>query len=277
MRVFDAFPIVGDDLFGVVGGSGSFGLVIVGILFLAVSLLIKERINVSFLYRLSLPIMIAGLVAIALMFEQRTPLSVLLIGIGYELFDILSWVLFSETARRSGRAEAPYIFGLDVAHMYLGMAAGYMLSAILHPFILNGDLRISSIALIAVLCLVMIAFLVLPETTVQAMLEKKGAKKEKGDESQKASEIPEPKHAQVPELTLGEKCAIVAETHGLTPREQEVLGFLARGRTLSIIARDLHIAKNTARTHIEKIYQKTDIHKQQDLIDHVEEQNQPAE
>ena len=44
----------------------------------------------------------------------------------------------------------------------------------------------------------------------------------------------------------------------------------ARGRTLSIVARDLHIAKNTARTHIEKIYQKTDIHKQQDLIDFVE-------
>ena len=50
-----------------------------------------------------------------------------------------------------------------------------------------------------------------------------------------------------------------------------MLCFLARGRTLSIIARDLHIAKNTARTHIEKIYQKTDIHKQQDLIDYVED------
>ena len=63
----------------------------------------------------------------------------------------------------------------------------------------------------------------------------------------------------------------MAQLHGLTPRELEVLCFLARGRTLSIIARDLHIAKNTARTHIEKIYQKTDIHKQQDLIDYVED------
>ena len=62
----------------------------------------------------------------------------------------------------------------------------------------------------------------------------------------------------------------MAEACGLTPREREVLQFLARGRTLSIVARDLHIAKNTARTHIEKIYQKTDIHKQQDLIDFVE-------
>ena len=42
---------------------------------------------------------------------------------------------------------------------------------------------------------------------------------------------------------------------------------LAYGRTLSIIARDLQIAKGTARTHIENIYRKLDVHKQQELID----------
>lgn len=45
---------------------------------------------------------------------------------------------------------------------------------------------------------------------------------------------------------------------------------LAYGRTLSIIARDLHIAKGTARTHIENIYRKLDVHKQQEFIDLVE-------
>ena len=58
--------------------------------FLVVSFLIKDRMNVTFLYRLSLPVMIAGLVAIALLFDQRTPASVIIIGIGYELFDILA-------------------------------------------------------------------------------------------------------------------------------------------------------------------------------------------
>ena len=45
---------------------------------------------------------------------------------------------------------------------------------------------------------------------------------------------------------------------------------LAYGRTLAIIARDLHIAQGTARTHIENIYRKLDVHKQQELIDLVE-------
>ncbi len=58
--------------------------------------------------------------------------------------------------------------------------------------------------------------------------------------------------------------------YGLTPRESEVIVLLAYGRTLSIIARDLQIAKGTARTHIENIYRKLDVHKQQELIDLVE-------
>ena len=264
VRVFDAFPIVGDDPFDLFGGSGSFSLVLVGILFLVVSFLIKDRMNVTFLYRLSLPVMIAGLVAIALLFDQRTPASVIIIGIGYELFDILAWVLFSETARHRGWAWSPYVFGIGVASMYVGMAAGYVLSAVLHPLIESGAVRISSVALMAVLCLVVIAFLVLPESTIQSMLTmKKSGKKVEAEARQEK--------ADAPSLSLEEKCEGVAQLHGLTPRELEVLCFLARGRTLSIIARDLHIAKNTARTHIEKIYQKTDIHKQQDLIDYVED------
>ena len=65
-------------------------------------------------------------------------------------------------------------------------------------------------------------------------------------------------------------CAAVARDFGLTPRESEVIVLLAYGRTLAIIARDLHIAQGTARTHIENIYRKLDVHKQQELIDLVE-------
>ena len=41
---------------------------------------------------------------------------------------------------------------------------------------------------------------------------------------------------------------------------------LAYGRTLSIIARDLQIAKGTARTHIENIYRKLDVHAAPDAV-----------
>ena len=223
-----------------------------------------DRMNITLVYRLSLPVMIGGLIALALVFGERAPLAVLLIATGYELFDILAWVLFGEIARRMGPGAAPYVFGVGVAYMLLGMAAGYVASAVMIPLVDAGVLQLSAVALVAVLCLVIIAFLVLPESVISSIPLIKGAGRRTEKPADDQEEHPEP------QLTLEQKCAGVAEACGLTPREREVLQFLARGRTLSIVARDLHIAKNTARTHIEKIYQKTDIHKQQDLIDFVE-------
>ncbi|WP_270299718.1 LuxR C-terminal-related transcriptional regulator, partial [Eggerthella sinensis] len=42
------------------------------------------------------------------------------------------------------------------------------------------------------------------------------------------------------------------------------------GASLSIVMRDLQIAKGTAQTHIENVYAKLGVHKQQELIDLVE-------
>ena len=264
IRMLDAFPIVGDDPFELLGGIGSFSLVVVGAVFLVIVFFVKDRMNITLVYRLSLPVMIGGLIALALVFGERAPLAVLLIATGYELFDILAWVLFGEIARRMGPGAAPYGFGVGVAYMLLGMAAGYVASAVMIPLVDAGVLQLSAVALVAVLCLVIIAFLVLPESVISSIPLIKGAGRRTEKPADDQEEHPEP------QLTLEQKCAGVAEACGLTPREREVLQFLARGRTLSIVARDLHIAKNTARTHIEKIYQKTDIHKQQDLIDFVE-------
>jgi DNA-binding CsgD family transcriptional regulator len=44
---------------------------------------------------------------------------------------------------------------------------------------------------------------------------------------------------------------------GLTPREIEVLGLIARGASTRQVARTLNITAKTAETHIERIYAKT--------------------
>ena len=47
--------------------------------------------------------------------------------------------------------------------------------------------------------------------------------------------------------------------HGLTPREAEVLGWLAGGRTNAEIGRLLFISQHTVRKHIENIFEKLDV------------------
>ena len=137
------------------------------------------------------------------------------------------------------------------------------------------------VAMAAILCLVIVAFLVLPEGTVAQLSRREGhaergaaratesgvlGESEAGDGAASSNQAEGASTAD----RIERHCAAVARDFGLTPRESEVIVLLAYGRTLAIIARDLHIAQGTARTHIENIYRKLDVHKQQELIDLVE-------
>ncbi|MDR0347566.1 MAG: helix-turn-helix transcriptional regulator [Coriobacteriales bacterium] len=66
-----------------------------------------------------------------------------------------------------------------------------------------------------------------------------------------------------------ERCHNLAALHGLTPREEEIIGFLAMGRSGPYIANELVISEGTFKTHCYRIYQKLGIHKNQELLDMV--------
>lgn len=278
-RMFDTMNS-GEDPLAFLGGSPIFALVVVGAAFIAIVAKAGDRFNPTFIYRLSLPIMVAGYVAIALLFDSHAAISLLIINVGYEFFDILTWVLFVDASRRRNE-NALYIFGLGVAFMFCGMALGNAASHILDTLVAGGNVQANVVAMAAILCLVIVAFLVLPEGTV-AQLSRREGHAERGEEpTAENNDLAESEakdsaagDGQANGATTADRierhCAAVARDFGLTPRESEVIVLLAYGRTLAIIARDLHIAQGTARTHIENIYRKLDVHKQQELIDLVE-------
>ena len=68
-----------------------------------------------------------------------------------------------------------------------------------------------------------------------------------------------------------QRCAAVAKLYQLSPRETEILGFLAKGRNTAYIQEELTISPHTVKSHIYNIYRKLDIHSQQKLMDFVEE------
>ena len=67
------------------------------------------------------------------------------------------------------------------------------------------------------------------------------------------------------------RCAAVAKLYQLSPRETEILGYLAKGRNAAYIQEELVISPHTVKSHIYNIYRKLDIHSQQKLMDFVEE------
>lgn len=67
--------------------------------------------------------------------------------------------------------------------------------------------------------------------------------------------------------TFDEVVASIARASRLTPRETQVFGLLARGRSIPYIRDELVISRETAATHAKHIYAKLDVHSRQELID----------
>lgn len=65
-------------------------------------------------------------------------------------------------------------------------------------------------------------------------------------------------------------CDELSDECGLTKREREVLGLLARGRSGVFIQNELVVSYNTVKSHVKHIYMKTGAHTHQELIDLVE-------
>jgi len=64
----------------------------------------------------------------------------------------------------------------------------------------------------------------------------------------------------------GERLDIAAAMFGLSTAQRRLAGLIAEGRTLPEAAREMRISANTAKTHLQRIYDKTGVHTQPALI-----------
>lgn len=69
---------------------------------------------------------------------------------------------------------------------------------------------------------------------------------------------------------LESRCDAIAAKHALSPREREVLGHLAQGRSAPYISEKLFISPDTVRVHVRHIYEKTGVHSRQELLDYIQ-------
>jgi DNA-binding CsgD family transcriptional regulator len=259
-----------------IGSGALLALIVVGMVFLLFALMARSSFSATLIYRLSLPTMVIGLVILALFLDRFSAISFFIINVGYEFFDILTWILFAEIARRQGQPLR--VFGLGVAFTFVGMALGYLLGPLIYDSLGQGGAQVTSFSLLSIISLVVVAFLVIPEGTLMKLVPSRSSSTSSTwspDESPDAVNERDADGTSSQDIDSFETLAqrrvdAVAREYRLTARECEVLALLARGRTLSIIARNLQIANGTARTHIENVYAKLNVHKQQELIDLVE-------
>lgn len=188
VRMFDSIPTSGIDPFLAFGGSSLFALVVVGFAFTAAPLLLKEKFDVTQTYRVAVPIMVLGCAVLALFFEVNSAIAILLIGVGYEFFDVLVWILFADMSR-THRDGAGYIYGLGVAAMFSGMAAGVLAGELAHTLITSGAVQLTVIAMASIISLVFTGFMPFPEGMMSKLSPlRPNAKKQKNEREARRSE-----------------------------------------------------------------------------------------
>lgn len=218
---------------------------------LLIMLLAKGNINQMSLYRLSFPVLLGALLLMLVIPSEHAAVASVLAAAGYKLFDVLFWCVLVGLAHEN-RAISWRVLGFGMAANFLGMGLGVGLRERAWAATASGALDPTLLVCGLMFSLVVIIMLILPESVVSQIMSR-SSKKQRQEEP-----------------SLAQCCSTASEMHGLTAREREVLVFLAQGRTQGVIARKLGISEGTAHTHIIHVYQKLEVHSQQELIDLVE-------
>lgn len=80
-----------------------------------------------------------------------------------------------------------------------------------------------------------------------------------------------PLPSQTPDVHIATSVLEIGQRFGLTGREVEVLTLYALGHTQARVSEELQLSTNTVHTHIKRIYEKTDLHSRQEILDYISE------
>ena len=167
----------------------------------------------------------------------------------------------ARTLRMSSYVLSSVYLGGSGLFLVIGLSIGGVLGA------LSADYGLSLLTLLAFAAIYPLAIvLVVALRRAHPQDASSAAAGEGGEGAPSADAVPTVDDA------LGAGVDAVAARFELTPREREILGYLARGRTAKFIAEELVISENTAWAHIKRVYAKTGVHSKQELMSVVEQQ-----
>lgn len=233
---------------------GILGMLLISLIVLACNIALFDRFDARMLYKVTPPLIIAGLLLISF-FEGFDGIGSILINAGYSGFIILAFIVLSNISYTYG-VTAIWLFGLTRAFRVLAstVAAG-------------GYAWLSSVGLADAMVLGGGA-IVLVATCAMMFLSDKDFTSTWG-----INPLPLKRSDAVDEFytTLQGKCSIIAHRYGLTQREEEVLVLLAQDKSIADVEEELFVSNGTVKSHIRHIYAKLDVHARKEIVDMVQE------
>lgn len=262
----------------------------------------KRETSWDSMFRIISPVVVLGIVGLTLLSGDLIILGCFFASIGYVCLEALLWIFLANMAK-SLSGSSVFVFGLGYGILQAFSIAG---TAVEGALVRNADAlapeafgyEMSNMALMLIAVLAF-GYAILPryrelKAVLASMIkdEMPALKDELSVDnewsiSSEAPAAPESEAATIDESELKvaeytpssphekgsfmRRCDEIVATYLLSEREREVLVFLAKGHNAAFIQDKLCISRSTAKTHINHIYKKLDIHTQQELLNMVED------
>jgi DNA-binding CsgD family transcriptional regulator len=228
---------------------GSLGMLAVGLGAIGAATLFSNRYSPTLLYKPVLPLMVAGLLLLAYLgFGKST--ATLLTNASSVVFGLFIFIILTQQCHRYGM-NAIWMFGIVKAYERLANVVGMA----------SGDAFVNTFpaAISLVVSLIIVAMILLSA----ALFNDRVVAKAFGTTPLDADGHPTQAAMSYYEQIIWE-CEKTARRYELTKREEEVLELLIQGTPLADIAEKLYISHGTAKTHVNHIYKKLDVHSREE-------------
>ena len=275
----------------VIGAAACAGLAVI----IATMAISKNESYWDMIFRCVLPAIALAVFCVPHLFGDYALLAGFFVIAGYICFETLMWFLIADLSQEF-RLSPIFMFGLGRGLLELGSLIGSWLARIPGDNTITGVFGNAEGALVLMLALA-VAYSLLPRRReVRAIVDPNHVIKMPGydalqthiekqqveDEPQQETDGEEVGAAEVDAKIRAKgrfhaRCEEIADCYMLSRRETEVMFLLAKGHNAAFIQDKLCISKSTAKTHINHIYRKLDIHTQQELLNMVEDHNLDGE
>lgn len=212
------------------------------------------------LYQVACLFVLAGFLSVLVPQMSNTIAPNVLLASGADCFSVLVYYTLAAVGRRNPLHALP-IFAWGQFATSAGTLAGTSLGHLTNGLVAADPMLVPGAVALVVLAFSAFNLLALRTFSFERTIE--------GVEAVPQLEPSPQRHDEETEAQDGQ-CERLAQAFGLTERECDVFKLLAKGRNVPFIEEELVISRNTIKTHIKHIYQKMDLHSQQELIDMVE-------
>lgn len=257
----------------------------------------KNEGHWDLIFRTLLPFIALAAISLPFLNSPSSLLACLALIAGYMCFEALMWIFFADLAQEF-RLSPIFVFGTGRGTLALASLFGTLFAMTpigdASSMITGADYGSGALLVLFALILGYVlsprqrevkAIVAAPTEGVNvdqgtealkkhiAALDEKDAAAEKAPAPETEEPQETPQDAEEGRRAKGRfhsQCEAIADRYLLSRRETEVMFLLAKGHNAAFIQDQLCISKSTAKTHINHIYRKLDIHTQQELLSMVE-------